>query len=81
MNSKIITGLGIVVVGAIIYNLKFSKKAYAKEISKLTGTDYKRYLDFERGYLKARADAVVSGADEYQYKGKTYLTKNGRLKQ
>jgi len=72
---------GVVAYGA--YSMFFSKKAYAKKIiakGKYTSS-IDNLLSFDMGYLRAWSQAAGKNQDSFSYKGKTYNTQGGKLKQ
>ena len=76
-NNGIVVLIGALALGGAYYYFTMTKQAYAKIIAKNSGLDYRRYLDFDKGYLKARAKAFQQNKETYEYGGKTFLTETG----
>ena len=79
-NNGIGVLIGALALGGAYYYFTMTKQAYAKIIGKNSGFDYRKYLDFDKGYLKARAKAFKQNKETYEYKGKTFLTETGTAK-
>jgi hypothetical protein len=79
-NGLIVVGI-VAAAGGFYYYKTMTKTAYAKTIAKFTGRDFNDYMGMDKGYLKARANAIKKNAPTFFYGGKTYLTENGTVKQ
>lgn len=76
-NGFIVLGF-FLAVGGVYYYMTSTKRAYAKTIGKYTERDWRVYNDMDKGYLKARAKAIKSGASTFTYKSLDYLTSSGK---
>jgi hypothetical protein len=80
-NKKGMVVLGVaLVVGATYYYFTMTKMAYAKIIAKNTGVDFRKYMDFDKDYLKARAEAFKKEDESFMVGGIYYSTETGKVK-
>jgi hypothetical protein len=81
-NKKGLVVLGVTLaIGGAYYYLTQTKQAFAKVIAKNSGVDFRKYIDMDKNYLKARANAYKKGNESFMVGGITYLTENGKVKQ
>ena len=53
-NKKGLVVLGVALaIGGAYYYFTTTKMAYAKIIAKNTGVDYRKYMDYDKEYLKS----------------------------
>lgn len=81
-NKKGMVVLGFALsLGGAFYYFNMTKKAYAKIIAKNTGIDFRKYMDYDKEYVKSRAKAFKKGDESFIVSGVYYSTQTGKVKQ
>lgn len=80
-NNGIAILIGALAIGGAYYYFTMTKQAYARIIAKNTGVDYRKYMNYDKDYLKARAKAFKGNQETFMVGVQTYSTETGRVKQ
>jgi hypothetical protein len=80
MDKKMLMYVGVYGVAAFVIYVVAKNNYVSKRLKNIALINDAKYKGFDDAYLKEWGKASKSGAAEFTYKGKTYITKGGTAK-